>query len=325
MHTHTYDELRMRIPLLGFAQANGYVLNRRKGVRWPVLEHASGDRVILVNAHRPGNDGYFNPEREGDKGTIVQFVAQRLGWLFPKDPGLSVPGNVNRILHDWLQLPYHERRYQAKAALPSRHGAKVAEAIFNPALLTPLTDLRWLLGRGIRKATLRLPPFRDQILEYRSGGHLNTAFPYRRQPNGPIVGAELRNPSFKGHMPGSFKARSLWMSTPPVDAARMLICESALDALSHYELERDDRCVYVSFGGHLAQGQLKALQELRERLSTTRTIDVCLGIDADEAGDRYAHMLTAQFPDAQRLKPEGKDFNEMLQRSRKGIARMGMD
>ena len=39
---YTYDELRQRISILEIAQANGYVFDRRKGARWPVLTHPNG-------------------------------------------------------------------------------------------------------------------------------------------------------------------------------------------------------------------------------------------------------------------------------------------
>lgn len=318
--TYTYDELRARISLAEFAQAHGYVLNRRKGLRWPVLQHATGDRVILVNPNHPGNDGYFNPNDDRDRGTLVQFVTHRLGWLFPQDHTLSTSGNVNRILHDWLQLPYHERRYQVKTALPSHHGSKVEEVVFQAARLSPLTDTGWLKDRGILRETLEGPLFRKRIMQYRNGTHVNIAFPYRIQPDGQIVGAELRNHTFKGHMPGSRKSVSIWTSAMLPDTRRILVCESALDALSHYQLFGDASMGYASFGGQLTLGQIKAIRTLTETASG-RHLQVVIGVDQDTKGAQYAEMLTEAFPKAERIYAEGKDFNEMLQRTRRGMAR----
>ena len=52
---YTYDELRARISILEFAHAHGYVLNKKKGLKWPVLEHSSGDRVIIINPRQSQN------------------------------------------------------------------------------------------------------------------------------------------------------------------------------------------------------------------------------------------------------------------------------
>jgi hypothetical protein len=122
---YTYDELRARISILEFAQTHGYVLNRKKGLKWPVLEHHSGDRVIIINPRQSQNQGYLYPGDDLDKGTLIQFVTSRLGWLFSKDAMLSDTSQVNKILHEWLQMPFHARLYQAKSSIPSRHGNKV--------------------------------------------------------------------------------------------------------------------------------------------------------------------------------------------------------
>ena len=157
---YTYDELRARISILEFAQAHGYVLNKKKGLKWPVLEHPSGDRVIIINPRHAQNQGYFNPGDDRDKGTLIQFVANRLGWLFPKDTILSDTAQINKILHEWLQMPFRSRLYRAKSSAPSRHGSKVEEAVFNKALLKPLKDYSWLISRGISKPTIESPLFK---------------------------------------------------------------------------------------------------------------------------------------------------------------------
>jgi hypothetical protein len=209
---YTYDQLRARISILEFAQAHGYVLNKKKGLKWPVLEHPSGDRVIIINPRQSQNQGYFNPGDDRDKGTLIQFVANRMGWLFPKDAMLSDTSRVNKILHEWLQTPFRSRLYRAKSSIPSRHGSKVEEAVFNKALLKPLKDYSWLVSRGISKPTIESPLFNNAIFQYRSGSHPNTAFPYRTKLGGEILGAEVRNHQYKGHMAGSRKTDSIWIS-----------------------------------------------------------------------------------------------------------------
>ena len=267
---YTYDELRARISILEFAQAHGYILNKKKGLKWPVLEHASGDRVIIINPRQSQNQGYFNPGDVRDKGTLIQFVTNRLGWLFPKDTLLNDTSQVNKILHEWLQTPFRSMLYRAKSKIPSHHGSMVDEVVFNKALLKPLKDYSWLISRGISKETIESPMFKDTILQYRSGKYQNTAFLYRTKLGGVIVGAEVRNHEYKGHMAGSRKTDSIWISQPGKDSQRIIICESALDCLSHYELNLDPTIVYVSFGGQLTMGQLCAIENLHENLSICR-------------------------------------------------------
>ena len=309
---YTYDELRARISILEFAQAHGYVLNKKKGLKWPVLEHASSDRVIIINPRQSQNQGYFNPGDDRDKGTLIQFVTNRLGWLFHKDTMLSDTSQVNKILHEWIQTPFRSRLYRAKSSVPSRHGSKVEEAVFNKALLKPIKDYSWLMSRGISKETIESPLFNNAIFQYRSGMHMNTAFPYRTKLGGEIVGAEVRNHQYKGHMAGSRKTNSIWISLPVIDCKRIVICESALDCLSHYELDPDPQNAYVSFGGQLTQGQLRAIKNLHDQLSKQSSLEVYIGVDMDTKGDDYTRKIEQLFPQSNRLTMQGKDLNEQL-------------
>jgi hypothetical protein len=308
---HTYDELRRRIPLVDFAQAHGYEIDRQKGKKWPLLRHPSGDRVIVINPGHPANQGYFNPENDQDKGTLIQFVTNRLGWLFPEDREQEPAWNVNQILHAWLRMPFPERRWLAKTSAPSRHGEKVDGALFRPSLLEPLRDPGWLLSRGISRSTLGNVRFSERVLQCRIGGHVNVAFPYRESPDGPVVGAELRNYVFKGHQLGSARSRSLWFSRPPAELRSLVVCESALDALSHFELRGEQGQAYASFGGHLTAGQISCLRIALASMATEQEIKLVIGVDADVPGHAYAVRLQEAFPGASRDLPEGKDFNEM--------------
>lgn len=313
---YTYDELRSRISILDFAQAHGYTVNRKKGLRWPVLEHGSGDKIIIINPRDSQNQGYFNPNQDSDKGTLIQFVTNRLGWLFPQDQSQSTAWNVNQVLHQWLNMPFRERLYHSKTLLPSKHGGKVDEAVFNKSLLKPLKDYRWLNSRGISKATIESPLFRNSIRQCKIKGHVNTAFPYRASAGGEIIGAEIRNQSFKGHMTGSQKSRSIWFSEAIPDCKRIVICESALDCLSHYELNKESRNVYVSIGGQLTLGQMEAIRNLHGFLSKGQFIDVVIGVDGDTKGESYAGMIREIFPDAIDSRIGLKDFNDHLMKGK---------
>jgi hypothetical protein len=138
------------------------------------------------------------------------------------------------------------------------------------------------------------------------------AFPYQKELGGRIVGAEVRNHSFKGHMCGSERARSLWISNCAPESQRIIVCESALDALSHFEMNGDERDIYISFGGHFTEGQLECLKGIYKHLSTEQLIRLAIGTDNDEKGHQYASMLLREFPDAERILPQGKDFNDMM-------------
>jgi hypothetical protein len=309
----TFDEFRRRIPIMELALSHGYVLNRSKGVKWPVLQHPDGDRVIIVNPGSSANQGYFNPGDDRDRGTLVHFVMNRLGTVFPMDASLTRAQNVNRILCDWLRVPYAQRLALRKEALPSSHGSKVTELHFSPTTLEPLSDTGYLLSRGILPATITDLSFQGRILSCRGRRDGTVAFPYRETIDGPVIGAEARGPSMKRHLPGTRKSSSVWVSHPPLVTRRIIVCESAIDCLSYHQLKGAEGDLYISFGGSLTCGQLDCILKMHRCLGHWEGAKVIIAVDNDEAGEVYSVKLKRAFPDAELVRPSvGKDFNETL-------------
>lgn len=83
------------------------------------------------------------------------------------------------------------------------------------------------------------------------------------------------------------------------------VCESALDAISLYELLQDETASYVSVGGSKSRAAMinRIIRDFDE---------VVLAVDNDEAGDETARM----FPSLGRMIPYNKDFNDDLVESR---------
>ncbi len=83
----------------------------------------------------------------------------------------------------------------------------------------------------------------------------------------------------------------------------VLICESAVDAVSYFALHPD--CIAVSTAGATpAPSWLYVLVNLN--------IDIFCGFDDDECGNRNADEMICLFPKIKRLKPEKNDWNEVL-------------
>ena len=151
---YSFNEFRSKISIIELALANGYSCNRSKGMKWPVLESNAGDRIIIINPKSSSNQGYFNPQDDRDRGTLINFVGNRLGNIFPQDQSLSREQNINSVLYQWLNLPFRERLVSSKIMGMSRHGEIVEESLFSPALLKPLKDMDYLKFRGIDESTL---------------------------------------------------------------------------------------------------------------------------------------------------------------------------
>ena len=124
-------------------------------------------------------------------------------------------------------------------------------------------------------------------------------------PDATPVGAELRGTTalaWRGMAPGSRKDRGFF-SLPSTPGQAIVLCESAIDAISCHVLHPAYRCLSTSgarpdpawLGALVAQGQ-----------------PIYCGFDADPTGDAMAQRMRDLHPCIQRLRPPAKDWNDLL-------------
>jgi hypothetical protein len=121
------------------------------------------------------------------------------------------------------------------------------------------------------------------------------------------VGAELRGTTarcWRGMAPGSRKDLGCF-SIGPNSSSRLILCESAIDAISCLALHPQTRC--LSTAGARANPQW--LGRLIEQ-----HLEIFCGYDADPVGDAMAHAMQIRYPVIQRLRPCAKDWNDGLRR-----------
>lgn len=126
------------------------------------------------------------------------------------------------------------------------------------------------------------------------------------------VGAELRGTTarpWRGLAPGSQKdlgcfAVPVPCSPKPQNAASpIILCESAIDALSCFALHPHCRC--LSTAG--ARPNPLWLKPLLDQASP-----IYCGFDADPTGDHMAVAMIARHPAVKRLRPPAHDWNDVL-------------
>ena len=130
-----------------------------------------------------------------------------------------------------------------------------------------------------------------------------------------LTGFESKNAGFTGFAAGGTK--TAWQSaTAPNDRA-IVVCESAIDALSHHQIDPDPATRYASTAGTPGTAQLALLDQLVARLP--RGSRVVAGVDNDDAGARLSTQVQTIAArnglDFARDSPLAlKDWNEALQR-----------
>jgi|WetSurMetagenome_2_1015567.scaffolds.fasta_scaffold57178_3 hypothetical protein len=119
------------------------------------------------------------------------------------------------------------------------------------------------------------------------------------------VGAELRGTTdagWRGLAPGSRKNLG-YFSVGPVHARDVVLCESAIDAISCAALYPE--CLCISTAG--ARPNPAWLHTLLDR-----GLRIRCGFDADTTGDQMAQAMIAAHPTIQRLRPSLHDWNDIL-------------
>lgn len=159
------------------------------------------------------------------------------------------------------------------------------------------------LGGQRRLPLARLQPLVDSGDLYADRNH-NAVFLLRNEHNAP-VGAELRGTgreTWRGMAPGSRKDNGYFAVGPPCPQA-IVLCESAIDAISCRTLYPDRLCISTS-GARDNPAWLLAI--------LARTLPAYCGFDADPTGERMAQAMLARYPAVRRLRPPCHDWNDTL-------------
>lgn len=299
------DEFKRHIDLRAYAAAHGYRLDRKESSRGSsVMRHpASNDKIIVK---RDGRAYLWFSVRTDTGGTIIDFV------MHLRKRNL---GEVRKELRPWLGkassllprfTPLDITRVDS-AKVAARYAAMADVSSGHPYLERE---------RALPVAVLGLRRFAGRIKI--DGEHGNAVFPHFDGDG--LCGYELKNLGFTGFSAGGTKG--LWLSHEFVDDERLVVCESAIDALSFAALFGANRTRFASIGGNPNPGQPALLEAAIARLPACA--EVVSAMDADDDGRKLGAMLRQAFDAAGRTdlsfrvqEPVGfKDFNDQLRGSR---------
>jgi hypothetical protein len=222
--------------------------------------------------------------------------------------GLGGGGAIDLVIHlrqvgfgqalEWL-----EKHFGVVSPLPSR----TALPVHSLALPPPVTDNwprvhRYLVQERKLPATLLDPLVRSGVIY--ADARANAVFLLLDNLGHP-VGAELRGTTslgWRGMAPGSRKDRGFFSIPAPTTHA-IVLCESAIDAISCHVLHPDYRCLSTS-GARPDPAWLVALM--------SHGLPIYCGFDADPTGETIAQRMHELRPSIRRLRPAAKDWNDLL-------------
>jgi hypothetical protein len=208
---------------------------------------------------------------------------------------------------EWLE------RHVGSGYVQSSTGPRLSNSMSRrsrPSLELPMRNDA-MLGRVREYLTGRrklAPELLDPLIEggklYADGRANAVLVMVAGKPNRP-VGAELRGTGprgWRGMATGSAKDLGFfWIG--PANSQQIVLCESAIDAISCFQLHRENICISTA-GVRTNPPWLVTL--------IARGYDIRCGFDADHAGEMSAARMMAIHPTIRRRRPPAHDWNDAL-------------
>ena len=266
----TFDEYKSRVSIMQIAEDLGYKFDKGKGKISPtyVLRNTEGtkiDEIVIKNPQNNSQQHYFDRNYNG--GDLISFIKNKID-QFPQFHHNNLFVRLNMILSHYANIPYTPS-YSADTRQIA-NGGNFDINRYEERKPT-LSNLSYLTReRGISPATVEtFLPFITTVKDTQGKGDFyNIAFPYTKPGSSEITNFELRNygkeKGFKGMAEGGNKSDSLWIATLSEDpqlVKNVYLFESAIDAMSYYELNKDKidltNTVLSSVGGYVSDNQIK--------------------------------------------------------------------
>jgi hypothetical protein len=301
------ERFKTDIDLRAYAAGQGYELDLKRS--WSgsaVMRHVNGDKII-ISREDDGHYVYWSVRDELDNGTIIDFVKYR-----QRNRNL---GQVRKELRTWIGSPPPV----AHAILPPlRKTAKDRRRIQKryDSMRVAHSNVYLEQERCIPALALQYWRFDDTVRTDRKG---NAVFPHYDIEG--LCGYEMKNAGFTAFAPGGTKG--LWLSKTIRNDSRLVICESAIDALSHAVLFQDCRARYASIAGKPTSVQLNLLRAEIERMPAGS--EIVAAMDSDQPGRALADLVRSAVGASGRgdvkfrsEEPNGfKDWNDQLKSQRR--------
>lgn len=291
-----------RLDLRIYAASQGYKLSRKEC--WAgsaVMRNASDDKIVI----KLGPDGhyvYFSVRDDRDNGSIIDFVMHR---------SRANLGGARKVLRVWAGLPHSPALPELPKLEVTTKDRQMVERRYRamaPALRHPYLEE----VRGIPDVVLSSPRFAGRI---RIDDRRNAVFPHFDA--GGLSGYELKNRTFTGFAVGGEKG--LWMSHAESGDLRLIVAESAIDALSYAALFPDQQARYASIGGKPNPQQPALIISEIAKLRSGAEVVSAMDNDADgrlltaavetavRNSSRSDLVFRSHFPS-----PPAKDWNDVL-------------
>jgi len=286
----------------------------------PFRQRADRARAVpleaVLLAHGAARDRHDRSKWHTEQGPLSITDAKFINWSRQHGGG----GAIDLVMHlaqvdcgtavTWLEQHFALGPVAAERSTPAASGHTSSLAGGHRPLQLPVpSDQLW--SRVLRYLTERrhlafalLEPLLESGRLYADQRGNAVFLLVAGKANRP-VGAELRGTGprvWRGMAPGTRKDLGYFW-TGARGAKEIVLCESAIDAASCFQLHPDRICISTS-GVRANPPWLPGL--------IARGYRIYCGFDGDEPGDAAASHMLALHPTVQRLRPPAHDWNDAL-------------
>lgn len=296
------EAFKSQINLSEYAASLGYKLDRHRSSRnSAIMRGDDNDKIVITRGH-DGHYIYFSIRDETDHGSIIDFHQRRTH---------DNLGETRKSLRLWIgaspEKPTVQMSdYQRSIAVTTHDRAAVIQSL---SKMHTAPHHPYLTSRSISPETLGHRRFARKVLV---DDRNNAIFPHVDREG--ISGYEIKNHTFTGFSPGGQK--SVWISNAYKSDTELVITESAIDALSHYQVHKNSHARYISLGGTWSEDVDDILLSAARQLPGEK---IKLAFDNDPPGDQLVERARAILEKSgktlvvDRPRQRGQDWNQHLQ------------
>ena len=260
------DGFKRTIDLRSYAAGQGYQLDAKESWRGSaVMRHPATDDKIIIKRNSNGHYVYFSVRDDHDNGSIIDFVQNR--------QRLSL-GTVRKELRPWVGSP--PVPVPSFSPLPKTAKDRSKVELEYARMQDAPKHLYLETARAIPAALLQGERFAGRV---RVDDRSNAIFPHFDLDG--LCGYEIKNRGFTGF--AKHGAKGLWLSHGGDADKRLVLSESAIDALSYAALFPDAQARYGSIGGKPNPQQPELIRALVARLPSGSEVVAAMDNDADGA------------------------------------------
>lgn len=309
------DVFKTQVNLTEYASTLGYRIDRKGSSRNSVvMDHENGDKIVVaVAADRHWI--YMSVRDARDNGSIIDFVQRRHGGV------LGCPlGEVRQILRGFTGSVSSSGWCRPDSTTfveklePLSRDLIVVRVKFEAMKPVDAQNHYLAIVRRVPGELIAHPAIAMTIRADQRG---NVCFAHHNEDG--LCGYEIKNRGFTGFASGGIKG--LWRTTISVEDNRLVVAESAIDAISYAAVRGIEGMRLVSIAGQMNATQLALLRLAMEALPLGGR--VIAAMDHDAGGEALAAKVHAVFRELGRADltfvidhppTTGADWNDELRR-----------